>query len=214
MKTRHSSVHLLTLLFTAVLLSGCGTMYVASYDVGLDAVERPSDATQRYGPPEITRADSAGVAKYQFSDSLITVTWLVLPQKIGFILENKADHSIKIIWDEAAFVDPNGLSMRVMHAGVSYADRNSPQPPTVVAKGGRISDVVHPTDYVDFIYGNWREMPIFAPYSAMTIEALEPARDHVGKTIQILLPIEIEGVTNEYTFTFKVNDVKVPSASA
>ena len=200
-------------LFPLVLvLSGCMNAYVARYDIGLIEVERPANALERYGEAEIVRSDSAGVVNYMFSDSLISVLWIPGGEQLNFVLQNKSSHSIKIVWDEAAFVHPSGLSSRVMHSGVRYIERNAPQPPSVVARGGSIVDLVVPTDnvyYVEGRYGGWRTHGLFQPHRASSSAKLATAKENIGKKAQVLLPIEIEGIVNEYTFSFEVQDVEI-----
>ena len=71
-----------------------------------------------------------------------------------------------------------------------------------------------PTDYIGYTsgrYGGWSENPLF-PNTQMGGDPqalLNNAKNFVGKTFQILLPIQIEDVTNDYIFTFKINDVKL-----
>ena len=103
------------------------------------------------------------------------------------------------------------MSKRVMHSGVKYIDRNNPQPPTTVVRGATISDLVFPTDNVYWVsgrYGGWREKPLFPSLSPVSPEELlAQAKQYVGKTVQVLLPLQIEDVINEYIFAFKINDV-------
>ena len=199
---------------TILAFTGCvGMLKTANYDIGMEEVERPSNSNERYADAEIIKQDSADISKYVYADSLISITWIPTASKFGFQLENKSEFSMKIIWDEAVFVNSNGESMRVMHSGVKYIDRNSPQPPTVIVRGGKVSDIIIPTDNVYYVsgqYGGWREKGIFEPYSEFSIEKLKPAKNHIGKKVQVLLPLDIKGTVNEYIFTFKVNDVELP----
>jgi len=192
-------------------LTGC-TTYRAYYDIGLTEVERPAQAKQRYGEQKVTQIEEEGVNKYLFEDEMVKIVWIPTSSQVSFILTNKTNHSIKIVWDEAAFVDEKGISHRVMHSGVKYIDRNNPQPPSVVVRNGTITDLVIPTDNVYYVsgkYGGWREAPLF-PASSVTAEELRSkAQKYVGKTIQVLLPIQIEDVVNEYIFTFEVKSVNV-----
>ena len=200
------------LIVCCLLLSSCTNAYMARYDLGLVEVERPADARERYGEPEIVRSDTAGTTSYTFTDSLISIGWIPGSSELNFVLENHSDHSIKLVWDEAAFVGPNGQNSRVMHSGVKYIDRNSPQPPSVVIRKGTLVDLIVPTDnvyYVEGRYGGWRTGGLFEPYHAATAAKLAPAKQNVGKEIKVLLPIEIEGVVNEYLFSFKVEDVEI-----
>ena len=198
--------------FTTCL--GCAvTKHMAVYDIGLTGVERPVDATERYGETTIAKVDTGKVGKYVFTDDLVRIVWSFTPSQISFDLLNKTDHSIKIIWDEAAYLDANGQSHRVMHGGIKYTDKEKPQPPSVVVRGGRVHDIIVPTSYVNYEskeygYGSaWNEERFFEPTAAETPRPLEKAKDHIDKVVQVLLPLEVQGVVNEYLFMFKVNDV-------
>lgn len=199
-------------ILVALLFVSCAS-YRAVYDITLAEVERPADAKDRYGEQKIVRFEEEGKTKYSFEDEMVKLVWIPLSSQFMFTLNNKTDHSIKIIWDETVYVDENGMSKRVMHSGVKYTERNNPQPPTTIVRGATISDLIFPSDNVYYVsgqYGGWRETPLF-PNSSMTSsqELLEKAKPLIGKTVQILLPLKIEDVVNEYIFSFTVNDVEV-----
>jgi hypothetical protein len=104
-----------------------------------------------------------------------------------------------------------------MHIGVKYINRNEPQSPTVIVRGGKVSDIVFPTNNVSYVsgqYGGWRETGIFEPYAETSVEKLKPAKDHIGEEVQVLLPLEIQGTVNEYIFSFKVHDVELPESNS
>ena len=131
-----------------------------------------------------------------------------------FYLFNNTNHSIKIIWDEAAFVDAEGLSHRIVHKGIKYIDMEKPQPVSVVVRGGILSDIVVPTTYVSHSSAfGWRKDPFFSPVftqsSHLIEQVLQDSKYNIGKVVQILLPLAIQGTVNEYIFLFKVNDVQI-----
>ncbi len=198
---------ILVLIALVAFLTGCPKPY---YNIELTKVERPAKAKKRYGVKKITKIKEEGVEKYHFEDEMVDIRWwIVNVNQIWFKLTNKTNHSIKIIWDEAAFVDYNGLTHRVMHKGVKYVDRNDSQPPSVIVRNGTISDLIVPTENVYFVsgpYGGYWEVEPFFPTSGITSEE---AQKYIGKTIQILLPLQIEGVVNEYIFIFEVENVKL-----
>jgi len=214
----------------------CSTTYLAVYDIALTEIEKPVQSDERYGDKRIVKIKEEGINKYLFEDENIKIVWIPTSSKFFFILSNKTNHSIKILWDEAVLVDDNGLSQRVFHSGVKYIDRNNSQPPSIVVRKGMIEDSIMPSDniyYMNGQYGGWRETPLFPTYlvkvqeltslcmlaltnvpvmssSQETLEEFQSkTKSYIGKFIQILLPLEINGVINEYIFTFKVNDVEV-----
>lgn len=196
------------------------TTYRARYGFLLSCVERPEKASQSYGPPKIETLSAKLDYQYVFEDELVRVRWAFRSNQMAFSLENKAGHSIQIPWDEAVFVDESGRSHRVMHASVKFADREKPQPPSVVAPKQRLEDIVAPTDYVRWVEetrsaaGRWEEkslLPDFDLHSSTlkgeyaTFADFETAaKSKVGKTIQILLPLKIADVVNNYIFTFQI----------
>ena len=133
--------------------------------------------------------------------------WYVGLKQFNFTLNNKSGHSLKINWDDISFVDTEGQVGRVMHSGVKYTERNNSQPATTVPKGASISDILLPTENVYFVsgqYGGWRENYLL-PCVYQTPEAFNAgASSLVGKTMTIMMPIMIENVQNDYTFTFNI----------
>jgi hypothetical protein len=181
------------------------------YDFALIEVEHPGSAADRYSEPVAVEQDTAGLNRYIYSDSLIAIGWVVDNQNFHFVLENRTDHSIRLIWNEAAFVDSDRTASRVMHEGVRYAARNESQPPSVVPRGGRITDRIVPTDRVVESSGGWGSRPIVQPVNAGMGSAHE-AQKNIGKKFSILLPLEIQGVVNEFVFTFEIVGVEPAAA--
>jgi hypothetical protein len=191
---------------------GCSTMDTVKYDIGLSAVQRPENAKAEYGERKIVTLQEEDATKYSFEDELIRIVWMATPEQLVFDLTNKTNHSIKINWDKAVYIDENGKSKRVMHSGVTYKDRNNPQPPTTVARLATVSDLVFPTENVDWVggpYGGWQIKPLFptSSKSGTPEDLLAKAKKYVGKSVQVLLPLETEETVNDYIFVFKVNHV-------
>lgn len=202
-------------LLLGTLLTSCGPIYqtpttsniTGMYNVVLDEVERPQNTQERYGESTIIAFEEDSKTKYCYEDELIRIVWLPTSTQFSFLLENKSDHSIKIIWDEAAYVDISGSSGRIMHAGVKYAERNNPQPPTIIVKKTNITDIVLPTEnvYMSAYYSTWQTKKLL-PYSAASQKELEEMNSkYIGKTVKILLPIQIQDTVNEYLFSFKID---------
>ncbi len=202
-------VNLFLLAFTAFMLTSCGAFknYIASYSVGLSSVESPADAKQQFGETKVVTFNEEGVSKYRYEDDYINIVWYVGLKQFNFTLNNKSGHSLKINWDDISFVDTEGQVGRVMHSGVKYTERNNSQPATTVPKGASISDILLPTENVYFVsgqYGGWRENYLL-PCVYQTPEAFNAgASSLVGKTMTIMMPIMIENVQNDYTFTFNI----------
>lgn len=198
-------------------------------------VTTPEEAKQKYGEGTIT---SMGENEWIYEDGLIRLSFL-FPEEgitgINFSMENKTDHSIKIVWDEAAYLDEDNFSHRVMHYGVKYIERDQPQPPSIIIPRSKIEDIIYPADYVKWekVLGKtkeWTQQPLLPggaatmwgrklsspPFPANREEAvkeLEKRNDEAkkikGKKIGILLPLQVGDVINEYIFTFEITDIQI-----
>lgn len=196
------------------------TTYEASYSISLSKVERPEKSSKRYGQQKIETISSTESNKYKyvFEDNMVKVFWIVTNRDISFSIQNKTDYSIKIPWDEAVFVDEKRSSHRVIHSGVKYSETANPQTSSIIARKTSIEDTVFPVDYIVWLEGSkeWVNKPFFltgdlhGPYSPgkyATYESFEEAaKSNIGKTIQVLLPLQIEDVINDYIFSFSVEN--------
>lgn len=172
------------------------------YKTALIAVEKPEDIGDRYGAT--TSIKDEGVDKYSFSDSIINIVIYGTPEQFNFELKNVSPSSLKLIWNEAAFVGLDGSSSKIMHNGVKYSEREGDQPATTIIKGAKIDDLACPTANVYYdegtrigysTYGNGWKTRSMLPKDYKGAEAGE---------IRLMLPIQVKDVVNEYTFVFKV----------
>ena len=198
------------LIVSTFFLSSCGAFksYIASYSVGLSAVESPKDAKQQFGETKVVNFSEDGINKYRYEDDYIDIVWFVGSKQFNFVLKNKSGHTLKINWDDISFVDINGRVGRVMHSGVKYTDRNNSQPATTIPKGASISDLLLPTDNVYYVsgqYGGWRERYLIPCVYQTPDEFNKEASPYVGKSMTIMMPVIIENVQNDYTFTFNID---------
>jgi hypothetical protein len=222
----------------SVLVLGCTTLvlgacagrvarqqfYAAKYGVSLVDVSRSTTTKERYGATTtIVPGDSS---RYAFEDGLIAAQIGVLHNGVRLNVRNKGDQSIKLIWDETSFIDIDGTLSRVMHIGVKYADRNASQPPTVIPAQQRLVDDLFPTNRVWYrpasqrLPAGYQNGPLLKPaYAGGEVQAgatmaapdsfTTVVRSQVGRRFAVVVPFEIGGMKNEYTFWFKVDDAAV-----
>jgi hypothetical protein len=195
----------------AITMTNC-YLYTGVYKIGLQEVESPKNIKEQFGETKVVNFQDNGVTKYSYEDGFIKIVWLPQDTHFSFKLTNKSEHSIKIIWDEAVYVNESGLSQKVFHSGVKYIDRNNSLPPSTIIKGAYVEDIVIPTDNVYFTngqYGGWKELPLFKNSSSKEEQINAFKELYVGKIVKILLPIRIEDVNNEYLFSFKIEDMVI-----
>jgi hypothetical protein len=209
----------ITLLTGLLLGSYAWATFYGWYHVSLEKVER-STGTKRSSTEQKTGTIlDMGSSGFHYEDDLIQTIWQFDKKRINFVLNNKTNSTMKIIWDGTSFVDMAGLGHRVMHGGVKYTDRSNPQPPTVILRKGSVEDMMLPTDHVRFQErsyspSEWVESPLLPEFEAQTRDELNfKAAPYLGKTMQVLLPLEIDGIVNEYILTFKIKEVYVSDTS-
>ena len=196
-----------------------------NYTSALVQIDRPEATKERYGSVITIKPEANN--KYVYEDGLFSGIFYASASRINFALTNKTEHSIKLVWDEAAFIEVDGQAGRIAHEGVKYADRNASQPPSIVPAGRSLSDFVLPTNRIYYrkgyysryssIPGGWEEVPLVLPVSEMVTSGDSTAAEQFaskvqmnkGKRFGLLLPLEIEGVVNEYTFWFEVQQASV-----
>jgi len=216
------------LLVFSVFSLGC-SVYRANYDVGLSEVERPSDAKGKYGKQEIVsfedKNEDETVTKYRFEDGMIEmIVWLEDSRFFPFQLRNKTEHSIKIIWDKSSYVDENSISKRIFQKQMDGSRPDLSRLPTIIPKGARVNNFILPGDDLSdlklelTLHRGIDTKPLFPlerewNYEERKEEEVSDFNKRVGrlmgKKMHLLLALQIEGVTNEYMFSFLIHGVEV-----
>ena len=208
MKNRKRLGYLLLLIFIGtflLLLSGCISQR-AYYLFNLESVQRPEEVISQYG--------IGSMENLTFEDSLCKIVFSPQERGISFDLTNKFNRTIKIIWDEVAYVDQDKSSHRVLHLGTRFINIDRPQPISSVPIGAKLDDLIVPVEYAKWTTSGWQIRRLFPETSRVGLFAVElfvpewEVKNLVSslndKSISVFLPLEIGGETNEYLFTFKV----------
>ncbi len=168
-------------------LSGC---YVST----LSKVEKPSNPSVKFG--KTTTVEDKGITKYSYEDNFISIIIFGDSEQFSFTLKNVSQSTQKLIWDEAVFVDYKGSTSKVMHSGIKYSQREASQPASTIIKGASLDDIACPTSnvYYSDILKKWTTKSMYPTTVSMET-----------KQVQLMLPIQIKDVTNEYIFIFDIN---------
>ena len=109
---------------------------------------------------------------------------------------------MKVMWESAAYVDETGAKDNATHGGVEYIDAfyiNRPKQPSIVLSKASVTDWVLPERCVrragGFMAGTGYVNPMFSG---------DPA-SHIGKTVNLSLPLKAGETIIEYTFVFDIN---------
>ncbi len=164
----------------------------------LSKVEKPSNPAIRYGKTTTIEDKDKNISKYSYIDNVIDILIFGGSKQFNYILRNVSNNSIKVIWNEAVFVDYDGTTSKIMHTGTKYSQREGDQPATTIIKGAKIEDLAVPNCNVRYseALNEWVTESMYP-----SKPALEPGQ------LRLMLPIQIKDVVNEYIFVFDVNYV-------
>lgn len=179
----------------------------------LSMVEKPLNPEIRYGKTS-TIVSENNESKFLYRDNVIEIIIFPTSSKFYFELKNISENSIKIIWDEAAFVGLDGCSEKVMHKGIKFSEKNGSQPPTTIIKNAKLDDVIIPTHLVYYKTVDLSDESklLFQKYGygdlvedGWDTHSMYPEQPGLKfGQIRLMLPIQIKNVVNEYIFVFDV----------
>lgn len=207
-----------------------------TYGFDLRSIERTKGAETKWGDIVITPSPQQEET-FTFEDAAISGTAQMNPRRCFVSLKNKTSETAKIQWDEAVFVDHRNVNHRLCHVGVKLIDRNSPQLPTVIPAGTIHKDELLVSDNIIFLSGTgWRLLSLLpirnpsdigfhsedvfcdevigsTPAAWKDKSILECAKQYVGRSFSVVLPIEIAQEEVDYKFTFEVTRVTEKESS-
>lgn len=152
--------------------------------------------------------DNSISSSSNYKDELLSVSWMIDRNKANFTIKNNATGSIKIIWDDMAFVGLNGESHRVIHKGIKYSEKEKEQAPSIVARNAELHDLIIPADkiYYQKSWEKWSAYPFVDDFLYSPED--ESTKHPNGKKIQVLLPVIINEKRYEYQFVFEIENIR------
>lgn len=179
-----------------VWLEGVAIDSIARLEVILIDGELP--ASYRFAMKRPVSGDSLA-----FEDSDVRISFDITSTQIGLVFANKTGKPITVDWERAAYVDTSGKSHQVIPARASYSHGKQPSLPAVVSPAAEMRYNLLPTDYVHYsrLTNRWIS-------SSLLPEGPE-AESSEGKSISVLMPLKIAGVSRDYHFAFKIAGVEI-----
>ena len=152
----------------------------------LVSVEKPEDEAVLYGETTVVKENN--LTRFSYVDNFIAIVIDHNGSEFVFSVKNLSDNTIKIIWDEAAFVGVDGSTSKVIHSGIKYNEREKSQIPSIIVKGSALSDSVTPVNNIVYYASSWHTLPMY--------------KFRQEGNVALMLPLQIKGVNNEYIFVF------------
>jgi len=179
----------------------------------LAALALPSCAhyRARYDLLYIPDLAHAVAPKGVFEEAGVHIKWYPTENGFSFELKNHSKHSVRIFWEQSAYVDTTGTAHRVIHKGIRWSDINETEPPTVVPPGAYVDDMIIPGDHYQLKVTPYRYLfrviPLLPTKASSETQLESYGQKYTGATVSLLLPIEIDGKRREYHFEFLVKTV-------
>jgi hypothetical protein len=123
---------------------------------------------------------------------------------ISFVLNNKGPEPIMVLWDECAYVDLSGQSLRVSHKGVRFSERDAPQAPSMIVPETILEEVAYPTEKISFSSAaatGWQKLPLFSP---LTLKKLP------GQSVGMYLMLKIGEDKKPQRFNLRITAIHEP----
>lgn len=203
---KNSAILILAQFALLFVAASCATTYTASYSLSLSPMPGKVDARGSDGRVAEVELGGEASGNLVYSDSIIDVTW-GFGRYFELFLTNMTDHTIRVLWDGAAVVGPEGRAEPLVHGDVAIADRFAEQKPSVVPPRASIYDVamIPSSVYYDDSSREWKTEPVLPTEFGTRRKLLETAPMMTGLELSVLLPVECEGVVYEYMFPFTVD---------
>lgn len=194
------------LIVVGISLCSCGiSRTMAKMNLSIESVDVTKD-NQSFIDNSVDNISVDDVKYMTYKDDVVDIKWSVGKNRFVIVLENLTNQTIKVLWDDAAYIGPSGIATRVMHTGTKYSERNDFQPPSIVPKKAAIEEVVIPTGNVYYADG-WNEsyLLIYNVQNNKDFDVIK--RNYIGKSVKVLLPILIREEKIEYLFNFTIQSV-------
>lgn len=184
---------LILIAFAITSLTSCYTTHTVPY------------SSYSYNMLDSTKQVVDTSSTLSYVDSLINAVFTIGKKDISFVMRNKTEKTMKILWDESLFIQ-NGISEKVMHSGVKFIDRNQSMPATVIPPNTLHTDIIIPSNKV-----YWRE-GYYSQYGSSPggweQKDLFPESTEKGTQFSVYMPMVVNGGMKDYTFNFQVGDKK------
>jgi len=168
---------------------------------------------KRWGDYEVTEQDTTKGTKYVYEDSLVAAGILVSNKAFLANIENKSEHTIQVQLPDAIYVSPDGSTKRLVTGEMSYNERNDAPPALRIPRNASSSTMLIPADRLEMGEYGLNVEQLFPPNQVAGQDDVEAVKENVGKTFRLVLPIDVEGTMNEYTFHFEVLGARISGSA-
>lgn len=139
-----------------------------------------------------------------YEDSLLRIDWKYNHIQMNFELTNLSNQTMRLIWDDAAFVSVYSKTSRVYHKATPYTLKEERQLPTVIYRNSKLDDSIVPMSYRYKFNGEWNGDWLIPGDNNLENTRKNYYEEFIGKSIRVILPIYIGDELIEYDFNFRI----------
>jgi hypothetical protein len=182
-------------------------IYYPQYDFKFSSVENLNK--EQYS---IAKIDSG----YFYSDNNFEIEIYASSDRyFDFKIKNKSGTTLKIIWDNAAYVNYDNVSSNIIHTGIKFSEKNAHQIPSIIVKNSIVEEEIAPINCIEYTDDGWSVIPITKRDTFNSIQEIQKNKAEIeGKHVQLLLPIQKNDSIIEYLFDFEITNYKILSKSS
>jgi hypothetical protein len=158
------------------------------------------------------------------SDPVVNEKFAISPsfgsKGIGLAFRNNSSDVIEVAWDQSVYIDEDGNSSRLIRGNVNLAEKDRPQPNTVIPPGTKVQETVSPIDRIQQEDGKLVQLPMvpdvaylfdpqfvneLKPKAPWVQHAYLPGAKHLaGKEVRLFLRLLVNDQKQNVTLTFKI----------
>lgn len=187
--------------FTTLLL-----LASLSFSIGCSGA-RISGSTERQYLHQYTLVKPVINNQLIYRDEYIIIQFKIDESAVKFQMQNISETPVSIVWEHVAL----GLNNRVFpvrNNSTLYLTEYEKPLPVIIPPLGYIRDMVIPKDYIRQTKDAWIEKDLFPANDYGSAARKGLIMRYIGSEIQLTLPVKIGDVVQDYSFTFRVKNIK------
>lgn len=189
-----------------LLLAACGgSQSSLKYNVGLDGVERSVGAESQYGEARLLKRSLDEGTEYIYRDDLVSVSVIPRHGLLRTKIENQSGQTIQVKPEQGGFIGVDGTRQRLLNVNQGSSSL------TIPSRESRLAVLLPEGNVSHTKYSGLEAVPLVSPQRVTDQTSQNAAEQTVGDILRLVLPIEVQGETSEYTFHFEVLGAQVPS---
>ena len=134
---------------------------------------------------------------------------------IGLDIQNTSGDVLEVAWDQSVYIDEDGNSSRLVKANVNLAEKDRPQPNTVIPPRSKLQETVFPVDHIRQVDGRWKQVPLLPDIAVVSDPGNEsngPEPNYyrpgtkllAGKEVRLFLRLLVDDKKQNVTIPFKI----------